>query len=135
MCAVGCIAKHPISSMTHHKLTNKGFDVIIVDSNVAVFNISLQQMLVVCSVSQRLAEFAFWRNIAAKWFVTKKIRFKLQSHTVLEQWLRIDEIARAKGHKYITLVYQLAGGRKRLLWVGENRKEDSLRGFFDWLTP
>jgi len=47
----------------------------------------------------------------------------------------IDEIARSKGHKYITLVYQIAGKHKRLLWVAENRTEESLRGFFDWLNP
>ena len=62
MCAVGCIAEHPISS-AHHELTNEGFDVIIVDSNVTMFDISFQQMLVVCSISERFAEFAFWRNI------------------------------------------------------------------------
>ncbi|MGA1561104.1 MAG: ISL3 family transposase, partial [bacterium] len=47
----------------------------------------------------------------------------------------IDEIARSKGHKYITLVYQIAGTHKRLLWVAENRTEESIRGFFDWLNP
>jgi hypothetical protein len=61
--AVGCIAEHPISS-AHHELPNEGFDVIIVDSNVAMFNVALKQMLVVCGVSERLAEFTFWRACA-----------------------------------------------------------------------
>ena len=30
----------------------------------------------------------------------------------------IDEIARAKGHRYLTLVYQISGSTKRLLWIG-----------------
>lgn len=44
----------------------------------------------------------------------------------------VDEIARAKGHKYVTLVYQIAGSQKRLLYVGKDRSEESLRGFFSW---
>jgi transposase len=42
----------------------------------------------------------------------------------------IDEIAWRKGHKYLTLVYQIDAGRKRLLWIGRERTEESLRGFF-----
>ena len=47
--------------------------------------------------------------------------------------LGVDEIARAKGHKYLTLVYQIDQGMRRLLWIGDERKESTLRGFFDWL--
>ena len=46
--------------------------------------------------------------------------------------LGVDEIARAKGHKYLTLVYQIDQGMKRLLWIGNERKERTLQGFFDW---
>ena len=35
--------------------------------------------------------------------------------------------------KFLTLVYQINDGIKRLLWVAEDRKEESLSGFFDWL--
>lgn len=42
----------------------------------------------------------------------------------------IDEIAWQKGHKYLTLVYQIDGGTRRLLWVGRERTEDTLRRFF-----
>jgi len=45
----------------------------------------------------------------------------------------VDEISRRKGHKYLTLVYQINDGCKRLLWVGKDRTEESLRGFFDLL--
>ncbi len=44
----------------------------------------------------------------------------------------VDEIAWQKGHKYLTLVYQLDAGRRRLLWVGRERKIETLAGFFDW---
>jgi transposase len=45
----------------------------------------------------------------------------------------IDEIAWQKGHRYLTLVYQIDEGCKRLLWVGRERTEASLRGFFQIL--
>lgn len=45
----------------------------------------------------------------------------------------IDEVQWQKGHKYLTLVYQIDAGRKRLLWVGKERTADCLRGFFDLL--
>jgi transposase len=45
----------------------------------------------------------------------------------------VDEVARRKGHRYLTLVYQINEGCKRLLWIGWERKEETLRGFFDWL--
>ncbi len=35
------------------------------------------------------------------------------------------------GHKYLTLVYQIEEGCKRLLYVGLERTADSLRGFFE----
>lgn len=43
----------------------------------------------------------------------------------------VDEIQWRKGHQYLTLVYQIQEGCKRLLWVAAERTEDSLRGFFD----
>ena len=46
----------------------------------------------------------------------------------------IDEIQYRRGHKYLTLVYQLDEGAKRLLYVERDRTEASLNGFFDLLT-
>jgi transposase len=43
----------------------------------------------------------------------------------------IDEIQWRKGHQYLTLVYQIQDGCKRLLYVAAERTEKSLRGFFD----
>ncbi len=45
--------------------------------------------------------------------------------------LGVDEVAYSKGHHYMTLVYQIDQGRKRLLGVLKDRKTDSLRGFFE----
>jgi len=45
----------------------------------------------------------------------------------------VDEVLWKRGHKYLTLVYEITQTRRRLLWVGENREEVSLEGFFDWL--
>jgi transposase len=42
----------------------------------------------------------------------------------------IDEVQWRKGHHYLTLVYQLDAGCRRLLYVGLDRTADSLRGFF-----
>lgn len=46
--------------------------------------------------------------------------------------LGVDEIARAKGHRYLTLVYHIDSWGRRLLWIGDERKEETLRGFFRW---
>jgi len=45
----------------------------------------------------------------------------------------IDEIAWKKGHKYLTLVYQIDSHCKRLLWIGEQRRVKTLLRFFRWL--
>ena len=42
----------------------------------------------------------------------------------------VDEIQYAKGHKYLTLVYQIDLGITRLLWVGKERTIESFQGFF-----
>jgi len=47
--------------------------------------------------------------------------------------LGIDEKSFRKGHKYMTLVNDLSGGR--VLYVAEDRKQSSLDGFWGTLTP
>jgi transposase len=42
----------------------------------------------------------------------------------------VDEVQWQRGHKYLTLVYQIEDGCKRLLWVAQDRTEESLRRFF-----
>ena len=44
----------------------------------------------------------------------------------------IDEIQWQRGHRYLTLVYQIDVGCRRLLWVGQDRKVKTLLGFFRW---
>jgi len=44
----------------------------------------------------------------------------------------VDEIAWQRGHKYLTLVYQIDAGCRRLLWMGRERKTKTLLGFFRW---
>jgi transposase len=42
----------------------------------------------------------------------------------------VDEIQWGHGHDYVTLVYQIDEGCKRLLWMGKERTAASLREFF-----
>jgi transposase len=45
----------------------------------------------------------------------------------------VDEIQWRRGHQYLTLVYQIDQGMKRLLWVAKDRTEQSLAEFFEIL--
>jgi hypothetical protein len=53
-------------------------------------------------------------------------------HRTLEsiRAIGVDEIQYAKGHKYLTLAYQIDAGFTRLLWVGKERTIASFEGFF-----
>jgi transposase len=44
--------------------------------------------------------------------------------------LGIDEVQYHKGHKYMTLVYQIDKESRRLLWVGKDRTMKTLRRFY-----
>ncbi len=47
--------------------------------------------------------------------------------------LGVDEVMWQRcGHKFLTVVYALDEGRRRLLWIGKERTEATLRSFFDW---
>ena len=46
----------------------------------------------------------------------------------------VDEIQYAKGHKYLTLVYQIDSGFTRLLWVGQERTVETFQAFFAMLV-
>jgi hypothetical protein len=47
-----------------------------------------------------------------------------QEHRTLQskRAIGVDEIQYAKGHKYLTLLYQIDQGLTRLLWVGKEQK-------------
>ena len=53
------------------------------------------------------------------------------------RYLGVDEVARAKGQSYFTLVYDLSPGDNygRILWVKEEREGAVLREFLNALTP
>lgn len=43
----------------------------------------------------------------------------------------VDEIQFGRGHRYLTVVYQLCGNARRLLFVGPNRDSAAFSAFFD----
>ena len=43
----------------------------------------------------------------------------------------VDEVLWHRGHKYLTVVYEISAGFRRLLWVGKDRKESTIKAFFD----
>jgi transposase len=60
-----------------------------------------------------------------------------RAHMSLEgiESIGIDELQWQRGHRYLTLVYQIDQGCKRLLWLGEQRKVKTLLRFFRWFGP
>jgi transposase len=74
-----------------------------------------------------------WDSVfrAVRWVVQWGIAHQHLTNIVS---IGIDEIQYRRGHKYLTLVYQLDEGAKRLLYVARDRTEASLNGFFNILT-
>ena len=67
---------------------------------------------------------------SVKWVVDFGLRHRdLEDITAIG----VDEVAYSKGHRYMTLVYQIDSGRKRLLGVIRDRDTQSLTGFFESL--
>ena len=82
-----------------------------------------------------------WQDVAC--------RFRVNWHQVFEsvryvvEWglahrdlsgvtaLGVDEIQFGRGHQYLTVVYQLCGDVRRLLYVGKNRDIESLSAFLE----
>ncbi len=44
----------------------------------------------------------------------------------------VDEIHWGKAGGFLTLVYQIDGHRKRLLWIGQHRSKATIEAFFKW---
>lgn len=88
----------------------------------------------------RWAKRLSWRGTACAFGTSWENVFRSVQHAV--SWglahrslagieaIGVDEIQWQRGHRYLTLVYQIEDGMKRLLWVAEERTEQSLRGFF-----
>jgi transposase len=85
-----------------------------------------------------------WREVAVAFHTTWETVYRAVDYAVA--WglgrraltgiaaLGVDEVQWRRGHRYLTLVYQIDAGARRLLWVALDRTEDSLRGFFRTLT-
>lgn len=59
------------------------------------------------------------------------VEYGLKNRTLDDvQAIGIDELAWRKGHDYVTAVYQIDREHQRLLWIGQERTEKTLRGFF-----
>ena len=57
------------------------------------------------------------------------------AHRSLEgvESIGVDEVQWQRGHKYLTLVYQIDAGSKRLLWIGKDRTTKTFLRFFRML--
>jgi transposase len=68
-----------------------------------------------------------WKSVAG--IVRRAVEYGLaqRRHKPLH-WIGIDEVSRKKGHQYLTVVYDLE--RRVLVWVGEERTEQTLAKFF-----
>lgn len=92
---------------------------------------------------------ASWAKVLS-WTETAR-RFRTSWHTVFHavehavRWglahrnlddissIGVDELSWKKGHKYLTLVYQIDHGRRRLLHIARDRTAKSFHSFFDML--
>jgi transposase len=84
-----------------------------------------------------------WKGVADAFGTTWQNVFRSVKHAV--SWglkhrkldaiesIGVDEVQWQKGHKYLTLVYQIDDGSKRLLWIGKDRTTKSFLGFFAML--
>lgn len=67
-----------------------------------------------------------WKSVAA--IVRRVVEYGLARRRQPLHVLGIDEVSRRKGHYYLTVVYDLERGV--LLWVGDDRTEETLVRFF-----
>ena len=91
----------------------------------------------------RWARLLSWWQVAVAFGVSWDSVYRAVAHVVaygLEhrdlsgiEAIGVDEVAYAKGHKYLTLVYQLNGQRRRLLHISKGRSVKGLLGFFRML--
>jgi len=84
-----------------------------------------------------------WKGVAEAFGTTWQNVFRSVKHAV--SWgldhrnldgitaIGVDEVQWQKGHKYLTLVYQIDSGCKRLLWIGQDRTAKSFLRFFRML--
>ena len=84
-----------------------------------------------------------WREVAVAFGTRWQNVFRSVRHAVFwgiahVSWsgiksLGVDEIQWQRGHRYLTLVYQIDEENKRLLWIGKERTKETLEKFFHLL--
>jgi transposase len=86
-----------------------------------------------------------WKETARRFHSTWDTVFRAVEHAV--RWglehrnldniraIGVDELSWKKGHKYLTMVYQLDPGCRRLLHISRDRTAASFHTFFDMLGP
>ncbi len=84
-----------------------------------------------------------WKGVAESFDTTWQNVFRSVKHAVswglnhrdLEgiESVGVDEVQWQLGHKYLTLVYQIDAGCKRLLWIGQSRTAKTFLRFFRML--
>lgn len=84
-----------------------------------------------------------WKGVAEAFGTTWQNVFRSVKHAV--SWglahrelggiesIGVDEVQWQRGHRYLTLVYQIDEGAKRLLWIGQDRTAKSFLRFFRML--
>ncbi len=84
-----------------------------------------------------------WKGVAEAFGTTWQNVFRSVKHAV--SWgldhrslegiasIGVDEVQWQRGHKYLTLVYQIDDGSKRLLWIGKDRTVKTFLRFFRML--
>lgn len=81
---------------------------------------------------QEVAEYLHlsWRQVAraVKWAVEWGFAHKTKRPLHV---LGLDEVSRKKGHRYLTVAYDL--DRHEVIWVGKDREEKTADEFFAWL--
>lgn len=82
-----------------------------------------------------------WKDVARSFHTSWEKVYKSVEHIV--NWglehrdlseitaIGVDEIQWHRGHKYLTLVYQINAECVRLLWIGKDRTEETFSKFFD----
>jgi transposase len=91
----------------------------------------------------RWAKRLAWKEVAEAFSTSWENVFRSVKHAV--RWgldhrsldgveaIGVDEVQWRKGHRYLTLVYQIDGHCQRLLWVGQDRTARTLLRFFRML--
>jgi len=103
---------------------------IRVTRRLAYYVYQLCQVMTVTEVADHLN--LDWKTVKA---IDKKFLEQRYGHPDLNRLriLAVDEIAVRRGHQYLTVVIDYLSGR--VLYVGKDRKADTLMRFFDQMTP